>query len=226
MIQECQKYNWRCYYELDNLGVWISGGARDFSQKLIDEIWGPSSFLLQGYLELFHQGWSGRQWGWPLTSLQCQDWMKLCLCSFYMPSWHLWGCLYLLLWKFSFCKTCMLCSNGMLTNIILTPCSRKCGQCCHPTAGCSWCCWSHRICITRWCWRPCGIGSVIRGCHYDCCYNCCGCVGKSNILCSLEYSQDMSITYIWGRSFINMVGLRKDLSCEIFIFVLLWTSVF
>jgi hypothetical protein len=128
-----------------------------------------------------------------------------------MSSWHLWGCLYLLLWQLSFCKTCLLCSYGMLTNIILTPCSRERGQCCQPIAGCSWCChWSCRSCFTRWCWTLRGIGSVVRGCRYDCSDNRCGCVGISNILCGLEYSEDMSISYIWGRSLINTVGLRKN----------------
>jgi len=126
----------------------------------------------------------------------------------------------------------MLCPHGMLNNIILTPRSRKCGHCYQSTAVCSWCCcwshcspitswwshcssitkwWSHHSSITRWCWRLYGFGSVGGGCPYDCSYNCCGCVGKSNILCGLEYSQNMSISYIWGRCLINMVGLKKSI---------------
>lgn len=157
--------------------------------------------------------------------------MKLCLFSLTVPSWHLWECLYLPQWKFSFCKTCILCPNGMLTNIILTPRSRKCGLCCNPISSCSWCCcWSHCSSITKWCWRLCGFGSVVRGCPYDCSYNCCGCIGKSNILCGLEYSQVMSISYIWGRSLNNMVGLRTSILwmqvVGFFTLVLLWISVF
>jgi hypothetical protein len=64
--------NWTDY-GLDSQGLITSTGKRFFSSpQCPDWLWGPQSFLSNGYEGSFPRDKAARIWRWPLTSIYCQ----------------------------------------------------------------------------------------------------------------------------------------------------------